>query len=751
MNELTTTYELPSTLDAEIDDYERLVEDYRAGKLEKARMKVVRVPMGVYEQRTPETYMVRVRLPGGAITPAQLRRVAEIAEKYSPKPLHFTTRQDVQLHDLKLEDTVKVLRELRQVGLSSRGGGGNTVRNVLGSYDAGVAPDEVFDVTPHVRALTSRLIAEPDSWTLPRKLKIAFSCSPRDSGLATFNDLGFVAKLGPNGERGFSVHVAGGMGSKPAVAHPWLDFIEESEVYVVAKAVKNLFDKRGNRKNKHRARLRFLFWSLGEEEFFRALNEELENARSAGFPPLDLSRVEDKGRGHFEIPLFLGDLPVNRAKILAGELDKFGEECCRVTPTQNLLVRGLPEGEVGPLEKRLREAGVLRPVKPPMHQAVACAGASTCKLGICLSRNLLAAIREQLERTDYNAHRVKDLRVKVSGCPNTCGHHVTADLGLFGVARRKHNRMAPYFNVLLGGVVREGASRLAQRVGEIPAKRAPRFVAEFFQFVAENRLEGEGFVEFLERVGRAKAEELLEKYSEAPDPKEDEDFYRDWGSDEPFSLAGKVEGECSAGLFDLIDLELSQASLALEEAAGAKDPARAARLAGQAVLASAKALLVTKGLEPGSDAEAAVLFKQHFVGQHLDPSFGSTIDAYLRGEAVGLEAAQSLLDAVRGLYEAMDNSLRFPSWQAGGAAAAGHGGVVRKTRFKDLRGVKCPLNYVKAKLLLEEMDVGDHLEILLDDGEPIDNVPKSLASDGQEILVQERVGEHWRLVVEKKK
>src|SRR3989339_1290783 len=201
-------YKLPESLDSEIKEYEKLVKEYKAGKLAAVKMKAYRVPFGVYEQREPETYMCRIRLPGGAITPEQLIGVAEISEKYSDRPLHFTTREEVQIHHVTLEDTVSIIKELKELGLSTRGGGGNTIRNILG--------DGSSEVDPYIQALTSRLIAEQDSWSLPRKLKIAFSGDASDRGLATCNDLGFIFKI-KNGTKGFSVYIAGGMGSKPQV------------------------------------------------------------------------------------------------------------------------------------------------------------------------------------------------------------------------------------------------------------------------------------------------------------------------------------------------------------------------------------------------------------------------------------------------------------------------------------------------------------------------------------------------------
>ena len=282
-----TFYKLPKNLNTQITEYEKLVKGYLQGTVPKTKLKSIRVPFGVYEQRLDETYMMRIRLPGGAITPRQLTAIATIASKYTNRPLHFTTRQDVQIHNLALKHTITLMRELQSIGLCSRGGGGNTIRNILGNYDSGIDRQEVFDVSPYIQALTSQLISEADSWTLPRKLKIAFSSSTLDKGLATINDLGFIAHINKNGEKGFSVYLAGGMGRKSKVGFLLYDFIPDCEVYNIAKTTKNFFDKYGNRKNKHKARLRFVLEKMGKKKFIETFEQEYQKVKEKNILPLN--------------------------------------------------------------------------------------------------------------------------------------------------------------------------------------------------------------------------------------------------------------------------------------------------------------------------------------------------------------------------------------------------------------------------------------------------------------------------------
>jgi sulfite reductase (ferredoxin) len=284
-------YEIPATLWDEVDELESFVQRHLEGKLDAASLKARRVPFGCYQQRKNGAYMLRIRCPGGALTPSQLRTIATLSSRHGAGHIHVTTRQEFQIHDLKLGDVVPVMRQLLNARLATRGGGGNTVRNIILSPDAGVSPNEAFDPSPYAFALTTRLIAQPNSWTLPRKFKIAFSNSAKDSAYARFNDLGFVAAA-QDGVLGFRVYVAGGMGTKPEVGHLLHEFTPADDVYLVAEATKRVFDKHGNRKDKRAARLRFLWNQLGEDRFRQLYEQELRELRQEEQRPLELPRED---------------------------------------------------------------------------------------------------------------------------------------------------------------------------------------------------------------------------------------------------------------------------------------------------------------------------------------------------------------------------------------------------------------------------------------------------------------------------
>ena len=355
------SYKIPPNLDRDIDELESLIAKYHKGEIGAVELKAHRVPFGVYEQRERDTYMVRIRCAAGIVTPSQLEEVALLASQYGTGVVHLTTRQELQIHYIKLDDIVPIIRKLKEAGLASLGGGGNTVRNITAQEDAGIDNTEVFDVTPYAVALTNRLMAEDDSWTLPRKLKIAFSGSGQDKGYATIADVGFIAVV-KGGKKGFKVYAAGGMGTISQVGKLLFDFIPADEAYYAAKAVKALFWKYGNRKNKHAARLRFLWQSLGEEEFKKRIQEEYEALKKDKVPLLEIEEISDTAvepglaaqkadtLSDFElwkkrfvrpqkqdnlfaviIPVELGFIDSVRVEKLAGFLKAFGDNVIRMT------------------------------------------------------------------------------------------------------------------------------------------------------------------------------------------------------------------------------------------------------------------------------------------------------------------------------------------------------------------------------------------------------------------------------------
>jgi sulfite reductase (ferredoxin) len=776
-------YRLPPTLDAELDELEAQVRAQLAGTLDPAALKARRVPFGCYEQRRDGTYMVRIRCTGGLITPAQLRTVAELARDFGSGIVHVTTREELQIHDLELADAVPVMRALVRVGLATRGGGGNTVRNIMVSPDAGVAADEVFDPTPHALALTSLLIAESDSWVLPRKLKIAFSSSAADTGYACFNDLGFVATR-QDGRPGFAVYMAGGMGAKPEVGHLVHDFVPADQVYSIAAAVKRVFDAHGNRKNKHAARLRFLWKQLGEAKLL-ALYEE-ERARLRARPPkaidlpvvpnaaplVDLPALVDtspeyqrwreryvipqRQPGLFSVvvPAFLGNLPSGDLIALAGFLEPFGPWVLRAATGQNLRLRNIPEAALPHVRHAL--AAFEDPGSRLVAESVACTGADTCKLGICMSKGALRAIAKNLERSGLAVDALGDLRLNLSGCPNACGQHWLADLGFYGQVARKGQAVYPAYTIVAGAVVGAGQARLARRIDRVSARDLPSFVVDVLTRYREQKGRYPSFAAWVDAGGEAELRALADRYRNVPDFDEDKNYYFDHGASEVFSLAGKGSGECSAGLFDLIELDLRNIQRLRGELSTAG--VTAARLY-ELTLSAARMLLITRGVEARSEVEVFDAFNSHFVGAGLvDKRFTQLLaaarSAALDALAPHADDSLALADAVERLYAGMDNSLRF-SGEGAPAPVVAAAPLVASPQARapalrrDYRAVACPMNFVKVKVDLSRLAGGDVMEVLLADGAPIDNVPRSVVAEGHRVIAQTRQGEHWSVLIEK--
>jgi sulfite reductase (ferredoxin) len=693
------SYQIPANLASELEELDNYIKRHLAGELDAATLKVRRVPFGCYEQRRDGSYMVRIRTTGGAHTPAQLQAMAVIAKRYGSPWIHITTRQEFQIHDIALENVVQSMRELLEFGLAARGGGGNTVRNILVSPEAGVGVDEVFDPSPYAFALTTRLIAEADSWLLPRKFKIAFSSSGADTGYARFNDVGFIAQL-RNGERGFRVYVAGGLGTKPQVGHLLHEFIPADDVYQVTTAVKRLFDQNGNRKNRNAARLRFLWNSLGEERFRQLYEEQVQAVRAEGAAPLSLEEVVGAGTlpdiapaedespefrlwkqryvepqkqpGLFSVvvPVFLGNLGTEDALRLAQFLAPFGDHVLRATFGQNLRLRNIREAWLANVFQAARDIGALTTAPRLLGNSISCTGADTCRLGICRPKGALTAVVERLTASSLDLNQIPDFRLNLSGCPNTCGQHMLADLGFYGNVARRGQQMFPAYAVVAGARVGDGEARLARPIDRVSARDLPGFVEDVLKVWLEKKPAYSSFADYIDAEGADDLRGIADRYRNIPAPEADRSYYCDWDSDEMFSLAGKGAGECSAGLFDLIEVDLKQAKRLREQLTSAEPQRREETEAAlySIALCSARALLITRGIEAATDTAVFENFRKHFLASGLiDSNFEPVIAAAQQADTLAPIRQQvfTLLDGVDALYRGMDNSLRFAAASVG--------------------------------------------------------------------------------------
>jgi sulfite reductase (ferredoxin) len=784
-------YKLPDTLSEDIAKLGALANDYQAGKVETVQFKAFRVPMGIYEQRKDEVYMVRIRATGGVIYPGQLLEIISIAQRHQSGLLHITTRQEIQIQNLPLNEVEPILRELQQIGLSSKGGGGNTVRNILVSVNSGISGEEVFDTTPYAMALTTKLIAESDSYLLPRKMKIAFSSDDKQIDYAAINDLGLIAKI-QNGQRGFKVYAGGGGGSKPTVGWELFDFIPESELFVIAGALKKMFSEHGNRKNKHKARIRYIFYKLGEAEALRLLKEYYEAAKKTT-PPFVLETEPEetiapcvapqgitpgagyerwKGRyasaqkqaGYYSVivPFVFGNIPltdaawVENVRNLLHFVARFGKDTIRFTTTQNIQLRNIPAEALPGLYALIRD--IVPDTDAPLlaNNIVSCTGADTCRLGVTLSKGLAAAIRRELIKSTADLDKLANARIHISGCPNSCGQQLWADIGFSGKALH-NDRVYPGYQVYLAAN-RSDKPRLSEPVGSINARDVPKFVVRLLNAWLEVQADYPSLTAYLESEGRNRAIELLSGYEEIPSFDDDKNYYFDWGAESVFSIVNRGTPECSAGLFDMIDLDLNHIQAHRKTIETETRPDEINRLLYETVYFSARMLLVTRGAEPETIAGTFDLFLRYFIEAGLvDDAYRSLVESARdrRGDDFIPRRAEiySLADAVIDLYQHMDDSLQFKNIEpqpAQPVAVEKPAADAGQRVFKDLRGVACPMNFVLTKIQLSGMKPGEMLEILLDDGAPVANVPGSVRNEGHQVLEQTPVENYWKVVIKKK-
>ncbi|WP_455378259.1 sulfurtransferase TusA family protein [Petrachloros mirabilis] len=812
------TEPVPPAILEEIETFEKEAERMLSGEIVNDLFKPFRLQYGIYGQRQAGVQMVRIKIPFGGITANQLRRVAEIADSYGTGVGHVTTRQDIQLHFVELKDVPTVMRGLAEVGLTTREACANTVRNVTGCHLAGVCQGEVFDVTPYAKTVAYHLLRNPLNQSLPRKFKIAFSGCKQDCALTPIHDIGLLAAKREDGAIGFRIVAGGGLGSAPRIAQVLREFTPMDELLPTIEAVIKVFDTLGNRKNRNKARMKFVIEKLGFGEFRRRWEEvyvSMGNARPTNGPlkvlthqdeptplimptprgakpdgaegnghivgadhetPFDMWKrtnvVEQKQTGYVAavIKLFMGDLTAGQMLHIADLSERYSNGNLRTTINQNMIIRWIPEQQIADLYADLASQGLADPGAELVEDIIACPGTDTCGLGITSSKGVARALAEV-----FPAGRVpedlKDVSVKISGCHNSCAQHHIATIGLHGVGKRIGEHTVPMYELHLGGKI-NGTAKIGQMTVKLPAKAVPAALTHLIEVYRRDRKTGEGLPAFIDRVGKNLLKDELIPYTIAPAFNDDPTFYYDWEGEEEFVLEDLGPGECAGGALEMIengileaDQELYQAKLLADNHQYSVSVNKSYR----AVLAAAKALLVTEGLEPSTDSETFIEFDRLIAPKGVVPSLYRDLsnkvgdlgpkDTTAESARDKMAFAKGFVDACRAATDQMGKDLKLAPVKEEKVPAPAVAAEVKTPSpaptgapVYDLRGVACPLNYVKTKLKLEMMDAGDRLEVWLDAGEPIKNVPMSLKNDGHLVLLEEPLepeAAHYRVLVEK--
>ncbi len=566
----------------EIDTFDRFVQEFWAGSVNPEDFKRFRLQHGVYGQRQPDVQMVRVKIPGGGLTAEQLECLAEIAEETPRRVGHVSTRQNLQFHFVPLARAAALMRRLAEAGLTTREACGNTVRNVTLGHCAGICLKEPFDPTPYAEAVARFLLRNPMNQNLPRKFKIAFSGCDDDLGLTPIHDIGARAVVRPREgrpSRGFEILLGGGLGPAPRLAERLEEFTPAEDLLPTVAAIVRVFDRHGNRENRNLARLKFVVQKLGidplralilrEREALRltmggkfpvvAPGEEFappprpKNGRGPALADPAYQRwartnvVPQKQPGYaaVHVRLVRGDVTPEQFRALARAAREFGDGTMRSTNQQNFLLPWIPGDALGALYALLADAGLGLPGAERLIDVTACPGADTCQLGITSSRGLAAALGEMIEGELGDLADEAHIRIKISGCPNSCGQHHIANIGFFGGARKFHGEQAPTYQMLIGGSLEPGNPHFGKPVARVPAKHVPSAVKALLALYRSDRTAGELFNAFVERAGVSRVRAVLQPWTELPPSAEAPDKYLDWEAEHSFTLE-TGPGECAA-------------------------------------------------------------------------------------------------------------------------------------------------------------------------------------------------------------
>lgn len=584
----------------ETEIFAQKVKLYRQGKLSDDDFRRFRLQAGTYSSRLQMNFsMIRIKIPSGEITPEQLEKIASLSEAFSIGSAHVSTRQNIQLHWVQLEDVSEVMRGLVEVGLTTREACGNTVRNVMCSHFAGVCSDEAFDATPYAKAIARFFIRNPMCQNLPRKFKINFACCNKH-GLVRVADIGLVSAI-KDGVKGFKIYLGGGLGAASFIGHPLEDFTPEDRVLSTCMATIRLFDRHGNRENMARNRMRYLVHEMGWEKFQKMalkersivemttslstaklfnvreeearylsksmnmtsklpmLNEQVTDQENPAYKRwLHTNVVSQKQEGYFTVFVTLGagDITANQLRVLARSIREFSaESVARNTPQQNFAIRYVKGSDLANFYNRLASIGLANPGALTIASAVGCSGTTSCNLAITNSHRLAKEVQRKFLELEFDTDdSLRDSTIKISGCPNSCGQHEIATIGFFGGASRIGSAMAPTYTMLFGGSEGE-YGELGKAVMRVPAKRVIDIIRKIIDVYKQERNNNETLNQWINKIvlGEGKGsikdieniKEILLPVTQLAPIEQDPELYRDYGNDVKFS-AKTARGECAA-------------------------------------------------------------------------------------------------------------------------------------------------------------------------------------------------------------
>ncbi len=573
-------------LEREFDDFDTESTRYLKGELDGEEFIKFRLKQGVYGQRQPDVQMIRVKLPLGGVTPDQLDAFADGIEKYVPlRKGHITTRQNIQMHHVPLPDAAKLIRDLGDAGLSSREGCGNTMRNVTGDPRAGTLPGELFDITPYAGAYVRYFVRHPTTQAMPRKVKTAFTATDEDNAITRIHDMAFIPKL-RDGVRGVEIRVGGGTSIMPRLAPTLYEFVEldNGDYLKVTEACMRIFDRQEwLRVNRARARIKVLVDKIGIDAFRELVEEELEGdwvaerdfsldrilfehdeqANAPARLPSPASPNGDRrefdrfletnvmaqrqeGFSTVEVKVIRGDLTPEQLRGLGQIMREYSGGYARTTVHQNVVLRWIRNESVYEVWQRLADLELGDAGADEITDVVSCPGTDSCKLAITSSMGLNQAVEDRLVEMQIDDELSRRIHVKMSGCPNGCGQHHIANIGFYGASIKVGEHAIPAYIPHLGGAYEGGEVRYGQRLkARLPAKRVPEAVERWVRFYESDRVDGEEFNTFVDRVGTQEFESRVKDLTMPIEfSLENMNHFIDWTKNAPFEVI-RGEGECA--------------------------------------------------------------------------------------------------------------------------------------------------------------------------------------------------------------
>ncbi|MDD7984129.1 sulfurtransferase TusA family protein [Lentisphaera marina] len=762
-------FELSDEVQEELVEFKGKKENYESGEMSMDAWQKRRLWQGIYGQRQPEVQMIRVKVPYGITNSKQVRQLAAMAEKHSNNVLHITTRSAIQMHYVPFANTPEFIKDLTEVGLTSREGCGNTIRNVTADPFASTGAGQLFDVVPVAKRVVEHSLRNPYAQNFPRKFKMTFSGNEaEDNGHSFMHDVGFIASKIEDGSYKFNVYAGGGLGGRPIGADLVDEDLPVEDALICATAFMRIFNEHGNRENRNKARMKFIKHEWGLDKFIEAYKAEFNRIKESEYgqslvlsfeegelalpqDSADVSKVNAfvddaewvkncvrpqnvEDLYTIQVRVDLGDFTSDQARTLSDIADKFGSGEIRTLPSQNIVLTDVKLENVAGIYAELKAAGYANSQFHHITNVVACPGRSTCNLSVTSSKGLAEALNESFKDEADIAEVGDKVRINISGCHNGCGRHSVASIGFNGSSRVLGDKAVPCAMMQIGGGVGFGRREMARRVGRVAAKKAPEAVrAVIDHYKSQNS--ALSLEDWLVEVDVKELKPIIKPFDAVEAYDENPDVYADYQQAEGEEYSPAVgAGECAGGVLNLVGESLDDAHNYITMARKVFDQEFFADVifnSQEAMRHAFDAALMQAGEKVSDYKEAFDKYVEFFTSNTVTPDPKAILREDTPAEVTFAFAAEYLQAA-----ELFVNDFVAVYNKDKDACAPFLNTEEEKDGrpFLDLRGIECPMNYVKAKLVLNGLEDGKELAMIIDTGDSFRQVPSSLKKDGHTVV-----------------